>query len=97
MHMATRVVKATIVLEDDQGGKVIIESDQFDWVEMDIHRTNPPQSWWDGTFYRETLADNDHEVIAHIHRARTYKIYPGNKADPTPVLDDPNIVEADNG
>ena len=97
MHQTTRVVKVTLVLEDSDGGKMIIESDDFDWVEMDIHRTNPPQSWFDGTFYRETLMDNDHEIGVQVHRAKTYRIYPGDKPDPTPVLDDPNIVEADDG
>lgn len=93
LHQATRVVKVTTVLEDDKGGKVIIETDNFDWVEMDIHRTEEPQGWFDN--YRQTLLNNDHEMIVKVHRARTYKIYPGDKADPTPVLDDPNVVESD--
>jgi hypothetical protein len=82
-----------IVLEDSDGGKVMIETEEFDWVEMDIHRTDEPQAWLDN--YRQTLLNNDHEIIVQAHRARSYKIYPGNKPDPTPVLDDPNIVDAD--
>lgn len=93
LHQPVRVVKMTVILEDDQGGKIFVETDNFDWVEMDIHRTDEPQHWL--FEQRTTLMNNDHEVIVHAHRVRTYRVYPGDKADPTPILEDPNVMESD--
>jgi len=92
MHMTTRVMKVTAIFEDDQGGKTIVETDDFDYVELDMHRTDEPQAWLDN--YRQTLMNNDHEIRVHIHRVRTYRVYPGDRPNPVEI-EDPNVVESD--
>jgi len=92
-HSTARVVKVTTIFEDDKGGKTIIECDDFQWVEVDTHKTDPPVPW--GYLQQPMMMSLDNELIVHIHRAKKYRVYPGDRPDPTPVLDDPNIVDAD--